>query len=461
MQRISGRFYIYLAVAGLAAACVATPVSRSGRPAPDRSVGTLASSGPPSATSPSIGPVTGVASPTPAGIDSPAENSATRAAPLMPATAAVIPSAPPTPLPTPTDNGLHTYLVAGNVSYIDPPPSASPAPGFADGKGAAARFHFPFGLLFRNDGALWVSDYHNNVIRLVMPDGTVTTAIGAVQQGSAEATEDGTATSALFEDPSQMAAGADGALYVIDWVRGELRRIPMDTLEVSTMTGGELPSPVNGINYKDGVGKVAQFFHPSGLAATKDALFVADTYNNCIRRISLPDYTVTLYAGKLDHQQPDGTTLDFADGPAAEARFNHPEELACDGAGNLYVADAGNNRIRKVTPAGDVSTVAGGAEGAYADGPGLSARFQGPEGLALDDKGRLVVGDTINERIRRIDLNAPGNPVTTLAGSGIAGYAEGPAMRARFHTPIGVAVNAAGDILVADFQNNVIRRIAP
>jgi len=146
----------------------------------------------------------------------------------------------------------------------------------------------------------------------------------------------------------------------------------------------------------------------------------------------------------------------FADGNGAAAAFHTPSALALDHLGNLYVADTGNHAIRKIAPDGTVTTLAGGGQPGYADGQGRAARFNGPVGVAVDDAGIVYVADTYNDRIRRID--AAGN-VTTVAGAGGPGDGDGAALAARFDTPGGVAVTRDGTLFVADTGNHAIRRI--
>lgn len=148
----------------------------------------------------------------------------------------------------------------------------------------------------------------------------------------------------------------------------------------------------------------------------------------------------------------------FRDGEASEARFGDPFDVAVDLAGNVYVSDAGgNDRIRRVQRDGTVVTVAGGGPG-FVDGPGTEARFRTPSGVVLDRDGRLYVADTGNHAIRRV---SPEGEVTTLAGDGVAGYRDGPADRARFHAPMGLTVDDAGTVYVADTYNDRIRSISP
>lgn len=193
----------------------------------------------------------------------------------------------------------------------------------------------------------------------------------------------------------------------------------------------------------------ARFDDPYGIARdVEGTLYVADAGdNNRIRRIGT-DGTVTTLAGFSEG---------FADGEGTAARFNTPSGLALDGAGNLYVADTGNHAIRRITPLGAVSTLAGTGVAGFRDGPAAQAQFNGPIGVAVDAHGNVFVADTYNDRIRRIDTQGQ---VSTLAGGERPGNTDGIGMQARFDTPTALAVDAQGIVWVADTGNNAIRRVA-
>ena len=195
-------------------------------------------------------------------------------------------------------------------------------------------------------------------------------------------------------------------------------------------------------------GAAAGFADPFGLAIDRAGnLFVADAGdNNRIVQVA-PSGAITILAGQREG---------FADGAGPAAAFHTPSALAIDSAGNLVVADTGNHAIRKVTPAGVVTTLAGNGQPGYSDGAGSAARFNGPVGVALDKDGNVFVADTYNDRIRRI---TPDGMVSTVAGDGVPGDLDGAALAARFDTPTALVVDEAGDVLVADTQNGAIRKI--
>lgn len=200
--------------------------------------------------------------------------------------------------------------------------------------------------------------------------------------------------------------------------------------------------------HRDGLPATARFADPYGIAVAGDGtLYVADGGdNNRIRRIGRDGQVATLA----------GSTEGFRDGAGTAAAFHTPSGLALDRAGNLYVADTGNHAIRRITPQGIVSTLAGTGVSGHRDGPASQAQFNGPTGVAVDAQGRVYVADTYNDRIRLI---SPDGHVTTLAGGDYPGFVDGAGSAARFDTPTALAVDRHGIVWVADLRNNAIRHV--
>jgi sugar lactone lactonase YvrE len=208
--------------------------------------------------------------------------------------------------------------------------------------------------------------------------------------------------------------------------------------------------------FEDGQGTKARFNKPRGLVVDLDgSLLVADTWNNRLRRVTLHG-TVSTVAGSEGG---------FADGMGAAARFHLPWGIEVDAHGNIYVSDGANHCIRRVAPSdGAVSTVCGRPENpGFADGQGAAVRFNDPRGLGLDTDGNLIVADMINHCIRKVAL--PNGRVTTVAGSRAGGdagkgFADGEGAASRFDRPIGVAVDGNNAILITDLHNHRMRMIA-
>ena len=316
--------------------------------------------------------------------------------------------------------------------------------GFADGASAAAQFNNPDALAPLPDGSVVVADTYNHCIRLIAAGGGAVSTLAG--KGGEEGFADGPAASALFFYPRGVVVCADGAIFVADSGNNRVRRIKDGA--VTTFAGsGE-------VGRDDGVGAAASFYCPFGLVlGPGGVLHVTETDrfggSNRVRMIS-PVGAVTTLAGG-------GGSSGFADGRGAAARFYCPTGIAVDAAGVVFVADRGNNRIRRITN-GVVDTLAGSGERGFADGAGAAAQFNFPNGLALDPTtGHLLVADRYNHRIRAVDPRS--GAVSTLAGTGDWGTDDGDAAAASFGGPCGVAVDAQGGILVAEQGNGFIRRL--
>jgi PKD repeat protein len=250
-----------------------------------------------------------------------------------------------------------------------------------------------------------------------------------------------------FNTPTSVAVDGSGNVYVADEYNHTIRKVTPAGV-VSTVAG------LAGVSGSaDGTGSAARFYYPSSVAVDGSGnVYVADFFNHTVRRIS-PSGVVSTLAGLAG-------VSGSADGTGSAARFTNPWGMAVDDAGTLYVADKGNSTIRKVTPNGVVSTIAGlaGNPGS-ADGPGSAARFYGPSGVAVDGSGNIYVGDQVNNTVRKV---TPVGAVSTLAGlAGLLnhGSADGTGSAARFYNPMGVAVDASGNVYVADSFNCTIRKI--
>jgi DNA-binding beta-propeller fold protein YncE len=316
--------------------------------------------------------------------------------------------------------------------------------GNVDATGTAARFAGPVGIAIDSTDTLYVAD-SANTIRKITPAGVVTTLAGlAYNFGST----DGTGSAARFSNPRGIAVEAGGAnIYVADSSNQTIRKVTAAGV-VTTLAG--LPGSPGST---DGTGSAARFRFPSALTVDgAGTLFVADTNNHTIRQVTSAGVVTTL-AGTA---QTPGST----DGTGSAARFSGPTGIAVDGGGTLYVADTSNLTVRQIAPGAIVTTLAGsvGVAGT-ADGTGSAARFFVPNGIALASGGTLFVADTGNDTLRKITAGAV---VTTVAGyTGSSGSTDAAGRGARFFSPMGVAVGPGNNVFVGDGRNSTIRKITP
>jgi streptogramin lyase len=342
-----------------------------------------------------------------------------------------------------TGNTIRKITPAGIVSTLA---GASGSNGSNDGVGSAARFDHPAGVAVDGAGNIYVADYYNATIRKITPSRVVTTVAGLAGQYG---TTDGTGSAARFNTPNSVAVDAQDNIYVADSYSHTIRKIAPGGV-VTTFAG-----LANSPGSTDGTGDVARFNQPWTVAVdSANNVYVADNFNHVIRKITSSGVVTTL-AGSAGNPGS-------ADGAGSAARFYHPASVAVNSAGVVYVGDGANNTIRKITPDRVVTTVAGVPQqegGGSADGTGSSASFANPSGVALDVARNVYVADTSNNTIRKI---TPAGVVTTLAGlAGSPGSDDGTGSAARFYIPKGVAADTTGNVYVADTQNCTIRKITP
>jgi sulfur carrier protein ThiS len=258
---------------------------------------------------------------------------------------------------------------------------------------------------------------------------------------------DGTGRVAGFYHPTGVAVDTNGKVYVADYNNHTIRKVTPAGV-VTTLAGLASSS-----GSADGTGSAARFYYPAGVAVDNNGnVYVADQNNHTIRQVT-PAGVVTTLAGSAGAP---GTN----DGTGSTARFNLPNGVAVDSNGSVYVADYSNHTIRQVTPTGAVTTLAGlaGSSGTN-DGTGSAARFYNPTGVAVDNNGNIYVADQNNDTIRQV---TPAGVVTTLAGlAGSLGSADGTGSAARFARPTGVSVDSSGNVYVADYFNHTIRQVTP
>ncbi|MBN9413752.1 MAG: autotransporter-associated beta strand repeat-containing protein, partial [Candidatus Paracaedimonas acanthamoebae] len=342
---------------------------------------------------------------------------------------------------------LKNLIMAGVTFYVTIPNSlhatsigpwnlvstlAGSTQGYTEGVGAAAKFDSPFGVAVDEGGTVYVADSYNYKIRKITPEGQTSLLAGSIG-GDIE----GVGAAAQFYYPFGVAVDKVGNVYVADSRNNKIRKITPDgqTSLVAGSIGGDI----------EGIGAAAQFSVPSGVAVDEGGtVYVSDTSNHKIRKIT-PDGQTSLIAGSI---------VGDTEGIGAAAKFYYPSGIAVDEGGTVYVADRNNHKIRKITLDGQTRLIAGSIVG-DTEGIGAAAKFNFPNGVAVDKVGNIYVADSFNSKIRKITLDGQ----TSLIAGSTEGYIDGIGVAAKFDSPFGVAVDKVGNVYVADTDNNKIRKI--
>ncbi len=323
------------------------------------------------------------------------------------------------------------------VVEVLPPPEPEPKGPPGDPKVAVSTFAVsdrgefsgPLGIAHKNSGSIFVSDTNGNIIRAVYPNGEITKVAGSGQPGASNGKG---GDSAQFKRPTGLAVDSHDNVLVADSGNGLLRKITPEG-EVSNVV--EIPNP-------------SRTFGPQGLAIDAvDNLYIADSANNVI-------LTVTA-AGKISVLAGTGK-LGAQNGPLNKASFSGPQGIAVNASGIIFVADTGNNLIRRITPDGLVSTLAGSGDEGTNDGKGEAAQFNQPTGIVVAPGNVLYVSEGFGQRVRRV---ASDGTVTTVAGSGRSGSADGPGDKASFRFPGALTLADDGALLLVDSRNNSVRKV--
>ena len=343
------------------------------------------------------------------------------------------------------DTGNNTIRMIDSSGNVTTFAGTAGVSGATDATGAAASFSEPEGLVVDPaTGNIYLADTLNVTIRRITSGGVVSTLAGTA---GVYGSSNGTHGAASFNEPTSVALDSAAAnLFVSDTNNQTIRQITTSGGVVTTIAGTVATEGWTNAN-----GMSALFEFPTGVATDpSNNVYVADSSNNLIRKIAMPGAAVTTLAGNIGGRG-------YVDATGGAARFNNPHYVAVDGSGNIFVSDHDNNVIRMIQPGGVVSTIAGTAgAGGFHDSPG--ALFSSPYGIATDLSGNVYVADSGNNAIRKITM--PGGVVTTIAG-GTYGSNDGTGTAAQFAAPYAVALNTSGDIYVADYANNTIRFITP
>jgi hypothetical protein len=346
---------------------------------------------------------------------------------------------------------MNLFLVSANQSQnFVTTYAGTGSPGFVNGDTSVASFNRPFGICIDQEGNLYLADAYNHCIRKISSDGMVSTYAGTGTAGYL----DGPASAAKFNQPINICLDEAGNMFVSDFLNQRIRKISPDMM-VTTIAG----SGIAGL--QDGPADQAKFNYPRGICLDDTGnIYIGDSWNHRVRKISL-DGTVSTWAGggaTIGVQ----SVGDYVDASDTAARFYTPCELSIDQANNIFVADAYNHRIRKIDANRMVTTVAGSGDsgpdaGGFQNGPGDQAMFKVPTACYVSLTGSIYVGDGQNQRVRKI---SPNGMVSTFAGSGETGFENGPDSLATFDFPRGCVMDyEAHRLYVVDYNNHAVRII--
>ena len=362
------------------------------------------------------------------------------------------------PVGVAVDGSGNLYIADRNNSIrkVDPTGTITTVAGTGEqgfsgdgGPAVQAQLASPTGVAVDGAGNLYIADSGNERIRKVDPTGRITTVAGTGERGAGG--DGGPATQAQFAFPADVAVDGSDNLYIADRDTHRIRKVD-PTGRITTIAGtGEYGGDGDG-----GPAVQAQLDSPTDVAVDGSGnLYIADKGTSRIRKVDSRGTITTVAGTRRRGGGGDG-------GPAVQAPLTFPNGVAVDGSGNLYIADSGNDRIRKVDSRGTITTVAGMGEngrgrGYSGDGgPAVEAQLAGPVGLAVDGSGNLYIADRGNRRIRKVDSRGR---ITTVAGTGKHGGDGGPAARAQLNSPAGVAVDGSGNLYIADRDNDRIRKV--
>ncbi|MEU5425688.1 NHL repeat-containing protein [Streptomyces olivoreticuli] len=315
------------------------------------------------------------------------------------------------------------------------------------GPGALTNLHYPEGLAVDKAGNLYIADRLNHRVRKVSPSGIITTVAGNGEAGYMS--DGGPAVATRLNAPVDVVIDDAGNLYIADLYNHRVRKVTPSGI-ITTVAGNGQAGYVS-----DGGPAIATpLHHPHGVGLDREGnLYISEWSGHRVRRVNRSGIITTVAGNGTAGYVSDG-------GPAIATRLYCPDGLTFDREGNLYIADVGNHRVRKVTPSGIITTFAGNGTAGYISdgGPAVTTRLSSPRRVTLDEGGNLYISDQDNHRIRRV---GPDGIITTVAGNGTAGYVDdgGPAATTRIYFPQGLALDRAGNLYIADYNNHRVRGV--
>ncbi len=355
------------------------------------------------------------------------------------------------------DNIIQKVDTSGNITVIVGTSKPCYAARCGDGGLATkARLNGPQGILFDAKGNLYIADTGDNRVRVVKPDGNIYPFAGnfatSCSSGTQACGDGGLAVKASMSAPEGLALDNKGNVYIADSGDNRVRVVSLKTHIINAFAGtGTSCFPSWNTCGDGGSALSANLGNPQGLSIDKsENLYIADTRDQRIRIVSVAGI-INTFAGTGHHGFAGDT------GQAVDAELSNPNGVYVDSASNVFISDTGNQRVREVVPTGVINTILGGGNGGDG-GAATAAQFANPNGVAVDPSDNYYIADTTNNTVREVS----GGTITAVAGNGLSGYSGdgGPATSAQLNGPIGVALDSSSNVYIADTSNHVVREVS-